>query len=136
MAGYYWAVVGYHRGHRCGYVRIPPGHALNGKRYDDVPYMDVHGGLTLSRTGDSDTIWKMCNFPAGGTVYGFDCNHDMDLPDPELMPGYDRNKHIAEILMEKDLREGEIRTADYVESECRGLILELDKYKESEHDAK
>lgn len=132
--GYHYAVIAnliHTMGFRCGYVRVPPGHALDGKDYqhDDFPNFDVHGGITFSKINNEGGIWEVCDFPAGGTVFGFDCNHYMDLTDPELVPGYDRNAHIAEILMEKDLREGVIRTADYVERECINLIQQLSEYK-------
>lgn len=58
-------------GHRCGYVRVPPGHAAHGKPYDDVD-VQVHGGLTF---GDAEP----CEHEDGqGYWFGFDCAHHMD----------------------------------------------------------
>ena len=52
----------------CGYVRIPEGHEFYGKRYQDLPYFDVHGGLTFS--GELNGI--------DGYLIGFDCHHLWD----------------------------------------------------------
>lgn len=35
-------------GHRCGYVRIPKGHKLYGKKADDCFGVVCHGGITFS----------------------------------------------------------------------------------------
>lgn len=58
--------------HRCGYVRVPPGHPMHGKRYDD-PDVDVHGGLTFAEL-------ESCKEHADGQGwwFGFDCAHCFD----------------------------------------------------------
>jgi hypothetical protein len=66
--------------HRCGYVRIPPGHAWHDKSYDDIP-ADVHGGLTFAER-------EACVHEDGvGYWIGFDCAHCGDssfpLGDPD-----------------------------------------------------
>jgi hypothetical protein len=66
--------------HRCGYVRVPPGHAWHGKNYDEIEAR-VHGGLTFAET-------EPCTHEDGtGYWIGFDCAHfgDAHVPpgDPE-----------------------------------------------------
>jgi hypothetical protein len=66
-------------GHRCGYVRVPPGHPLHGKVYDS-PDVDVHGGLTFSEIEE-------CKEHADGQGwwFGFDCAHAGDASyDPNM----------------------------------------------------
>jgi len=60
-------------GHRCGYVRVPPGHPFHGKHYDTLD-VDVHGGLTFAEL-------ETCAAHADGQGYwfGFDCAHYMDV---------------------------------------------------------
>lgn len=103
-AGYQWTVTHNGMGFRCGYVRVPPGHPWHGKDYNDV-YADVHGGLTFAKPdvkcGDGkedDGYWL-----------GFDCGHHSDAQDPTLP-----RDHVYEWG-------GEVRTQEYVESECRSL---------------
>jgi hypothetical protein len=130
--GYYYAVVGCSMGHRCGYVRVPPDHPAHGKKYmaeddKDVLDVDVHGGLTYSETWP-EGLWEECRFPDGGTMFGFDCAHAGDVEDPSLMPGYDRDKHLAELLMKDGIDpRGVIRTSDYVERECFNFISQLEE---------
>ena len=57
--------------HRCGYVRVPPGHPMHGKHYD-APEVDVHGGLTFAEEDP-------CSHEDGrGYWFGFDCAHAGD----------------------------------------------------------
>jgi hypothetical protein len=59
-------------GHRCGYVRVPPGHPLHGKDYDEAE-VDVHGGLTFAE------IEPCVEHEDGqGWWFGFDCAHCFD----------------------------------------------------------
>jgi len=54
----------------CGYVAVPAGHAQHGRKYQDIPDVDVHGGLTYSGSaGEPDNVWW----------FGFDCAHSGDL---------------------------------------------------------
>jgi len=101
--GYKWLVAGNHMGFRCGYICVPEGHPWHGKDYDDLYYVEVHGGLTFSvaGVGDGCTDWWL----------GFDCAHAGDAPDPEL-PGYQ-----AYQFWPGDC----VRTQDYVVSECEAL---------------
>ena len=65
-------------GHRCGYVRVPPGHSAHGKHYDEVG-VDVHGGLTF---GD---IEPCAHEDGTGFWFGFDCAHAGDASyEPEF----------------------------------------------------
>ena len=67
--------------HRCGYVRVPPGHPYHGKSYDDVADVSVHGGLTFAEG-------EPCTHDDGvGWWFGFDCAHAGDATvDPHLDP--------------------------------------------------
>lgn len=105
--GYTWFTRGNGMAFRCGYVQIPNGHPWYNKLYDDLePYPNVHGGITYAEAGDD--CW----------VLGFDCAHYRDLPDPELS-GY-RADSVA--YREWD---GEIRTQDYVDRECKKLCKQI-----------
>jgi hypothetical protein len=74
--------------HRCGYVRVPPGHAAHGKQYDAVD-VDVHGGLTFAELEE-------CNdHPDGqGWWFGFDCAHCFDAM-------YDPNARFEDLQTEE-----------------------------------
>jgi hypothetical protein len=55
-------------GHRCGYVRVPPGHPYYGRHYDAFD-VSVHGGLTFAQV-------EPCVEEDGtGWWFGFDCAH-------------------------------------------------------------
>ncbi len=101
-----------------GYVAIPEGHVLYGRRYSDYLFnyggveisikslFDVHGGITLSgyrefEDGKHFTI-------------GFDTIHAGDF-------FYMANDYIKEMLCGKSV----YRTMDYVESECKRLIDQI-----------
>lgn len=72
-------------GNWCGYVGVPPGHALHGKDYNDVD-AGVHGGLTFAdacHPGDTEAH-GICHVPGDGEPehvwwFGFDCAHAYDL---------------------------------------------------------
>lgn len=67
-------------GIRCGYVRVPDGHAFDGMEYEEVMMLSsikVHGDLTFSSPAD-----KSDN---GGTWFGFDCGHYGDGYDFEAV---------------------------------------------------
>ena len=66
---------------RCGYVRVPLGHAMHGQHYDKVD-VEVHGGLTFS---DIEPCTE--HKDGQGWWFGFDCAHSNDLmydPDADL----------------------------------------------------
>jgi hypothetical protein len=133
-AGFDWLVIASDMGHRCGYIRIPEDHPWHGKGYDDID-VDVHGGLTFSQVAE---------FTSPGYWIGFDCNHAWDIPDPDIAS----DEYVPFILTRAVVRselelnrkptrdevkqtliadtlagnlEGKIRTADYVEAECKKL---------------
>jgi hypothetical protein len=58
--------------YRCGYVRVPPGHPLHGKGYDD-PNVEVHGGLTFAEIEECKD-----HEDGQGWWFGFDCAHSAD----------------------------------------------------------
>jgi hypothetical protein len=92
-------------GWRCGYVRINPDD--NTCIYD----IDVHGGITYSRDSENSYL------PDGWWV-GFDCIHSGDEKDVNAVKevfGYD---------IECD-GYGVVRSAEYVENECKKLIDQL-----------
>jgi hypothetical protein len=66
------------------YVRVPPGHPMHSKHYDDVP-VEVHGGLTFGR------IEPCAHEDGTGYWFGFDCAHYDDASyDPLNLPDYQR----------------------------------------------
>jgi hypothetical protein len=88
-AGLSCAVVQAREGaHRCGYVRVPPGHPLHGKPYEE-PEVEVHGGLTFAEI-------EPCTEHADGQGYwfGFDCAHAGDA-------SYDPNATTADLVSEQ-----------------------------------
>jgi hypothetical protein len=62
-------VVNGEAGHRCGYVRVPPGHILHGKPYDE-PDVAIHGGLTFAEEEPCTE-----HEDGQGWWFGFDCAH-------------------------------------------------------------
>lgn len=56
-------------GYGCGYIGLPKEHPWYGKHYNDLSFVNVHGGLTWSAyyTGDNE--------PDGLWWIGFDTNH-------------------------------------------------------------
>lgn len=77
---------------RCAYVRVPPGHPLHGKYYDDDAVdVNVHGGLTFAQI-------EPCTEEDGmGWWFGFDfchCNDAMHDPDPDMATIREATKHM------------------------------------------
>lgn len=107
--GFEWAVVHNDMGHRCGYIKVPPGHPWYGKGYDE-PEVSVHGGLTFAR---SDVPCDKGG-PDDGYWFGFDCAHCDDAPDPDLP----RDSNIPLHFLSHG---GVVRSQAYVESQCRHL---------------
>lgn len=109
--GFEWVITHNNMGFRCGYVKLLPGHPWHSKQYDDIE-ASVHGGLTFSEAdhvcgeGPDDSWW-----------IGFDCAHSMDSADPSL-PGSERMSMF---------RYGQLRTQDYVRSECHQLCEQAKK---------
>lgn len=97
----------FRNGYYCGYVGLEPSHPYYGKDYDELSYIDVHGGLTFSNS-------HIPNIPEtlndGLWYVGFDCNHfgDRTLFEPKEL--------------------GRFRTTEYVNHELDCLVCELQSY--------
>ena len=69
----------------CGYVGVPRTHPLYGVGFEDVPVVDVHGGLTFSGgCAPGEPLDGICHIAAPGREsepwwLGFDCGHWNDL---------------------------------------------------------
>lgn len=137
--GYPCAVLLMPFGHRCGYVGIPKGSMHYGKHYNDIP-IDCHGGVTYSEnylisvslTGDKDADAKL----SGLWWIGFDCAHWLDMPDySALYAAYQSRPDIikcAEVIrpVEESIKADgetvcEVRTREFCETECRGIVDQL-----------
>ena len=72
--------------HRCGYVGVPAGHKLHGvsynRMYENEIYLDVHGGLTFSESGNKYPVEN-----DGLYWFGFDCAHSGDATKYYSHPG-------------------------------------------------
>ena len=96
--GIKWEVVLHSMGHRCGYV-----YATCDRPYD----LEVHGGITYT---DAECI-------------GFDCAHSFDGPDVEAV-----REQWGDEVVESDCFKfgfGELKSADFVETECKNLIDQI-----------
>ena len=125
-------------GHRCGYVAIPPGHELynidsmNGKDID----LDVHGGIT--HDGKHNIVEKILGYQCDDKWIGFDCGHAGDGADLELViKVFPYNRRIKEFIKIKEQTRQEfpsldefeeIRSNEFVESECKHIIDRLISY--------
>lgn len=99
-------------GHRCGYVRVPPGHPLHGKFYDS-PDLDVHGGLTFAEI-------EPCTEHEDGQGYwfGFDCAHSGDASyDVNATPVTEEGKRRFAIELEMGNKYGRDEGHYWTESE-------------------
>jgi len=102
-------------GHWCGYIAVPPGHALYGRDYNDVD-ADVHGGLTYARK----CARHICHVPRKGepeNVYwfGFDCAHYSDLS-----PGIEARNGLPNFS-----KDSTYRTLVYVKKQTNKLADQL-----------
>jgi hypothetical protein len=119
-AGFEYEVI--HNGHgiRCGYVRVPFGHAWHGVPYDDLD-VEVHGGLTFAepdepcpKDGPDNAYWV-----------GFDTHHLHDAQDWDLpwAGGDEVRQKIRQIHEEVGLDKWphHVWTTEEVEAECRSV---------------
>ncbi len=113
--GFEWVVVNNGNAHRCGYVKVEPGHPWFGKGWDELPDIDVHGGITFA----SPDVQCDKGGPDNGWWLGFDCCHSGDAPDPDL-PGYVDFTKLGAFPPMSRMRDV-VRTQRYVEGECRRL---------------
>jgi len=103
-------------GHRCGYVRLPPGHPAHGKDFETVPEevdANVHGGITF-------TELEPCTDHDDGQGWwlGFDFAHSFDAHDePGFEPDYLRGY--------RELSGGHYWTEAEVAAECERLAEQL-----------
>lgn len=99
-------------GHWCGYVAVPPGHALHGVSAGSVVNDGgVHGGLTYAARCQDE----ICHVPAPGEPddvwwFGFDCAHSFDMIPAHPFP---------------DLGWRTYKTLDFVRGECERLAAAL-----------
>lgn len=114
-------IVRNHMGALCGYVGLPPGHALHGVAHNDNSFdeISVHGGLTFSDACDESAKdgRGVCHVPLPGRAaevwwLGFDCGHAYDIIPRFLEVGI----HFG----------GEAyRDINYVRGECEHLASQL-----------
>lgn len=119
---YKCVIVGTSMGHRCGYVGLLPNHKQYGLEYNAIN-VDVHGGLTYSREGntypvdDSDRWW-----------IGFDCAHYRDGKDFALIKELN-NENTSDSILKIErmypMMGEQIRTTNYVEDQLISLVEQL-----------
>lgn len=140
--GYKCVVVFTQNGHRCGYVAVPMDHPAYGVHYHDYNWNDdtdpihqlleaihvVHGGITYSEkaehatypTNQFDPVWW----------FGFDCAHAWDCVDIQTAERLLTPKQAAYVRTRMEwfyTHDGEIRSLEYVQDECRKLAENLKK---------
>lgn len=103
-------------GSLCGYVRVPRGHALHGKGYNQrrVRNVDVHGGLTFSGCLGGRKMKR-------GHWFGFDCAHAFDV-----VPGMPSLQFMFEEAFAAFNSGNVYRTVAYVRAECTTLAWQLE----------
>lgn len=125
--GYEYLITMVGRGHRCGYVAIPEDKPINDKGVDyDFGY-DVHGGITFC---DRDHPAKAALSIACTDLWlGFDAAHGHDCVDLVCAEKYFGETQEIKYMKTNDfyrgIEFGEIRTFEYMESECKKLIDQL-----------
>lgn len=106
------------RGHRCGYLKLLPGHPWHGVGYSDLhDLIDVHGGLNFAdpdvrcdKAGDDDGWW-----------IGFDCAHFGDACDWDLALESHRQDFKSMPYAFSFFDQGVIRTTEYVRDQLEYL---------------
>jgi hypothetical protein len=116
--GLKWVVTHNGRGYRCGYVRIPVEHPLHGEKANALDGLEVHGGLSFAAADHPCEDEQ----DGGGWWLGFDCAHSYDGPDLSLFETDDDIPEWARFLAQYP---GEVRTTEYVRSECVDLAEQL-----------
>jgi hypothetical protein len=117
--GFEWVTCHNGMGCRSGYVRVPHDHpwfgldfSLTVEDYDGAEPR-CHGGITFAEA-DAD-------FPHRYWWLGFDCSHSGDAPDPALPRECERRTNMMREMLEGPLGHGEVRSQEFVETECRKL---------------
>lgn len=116
--------------HRCGYIGIPKEHSLYDiGDYDNVPII-CHGGITYASH-------NMYGFGTCDDIFwiGFDCAHCDDSKDYEAGRKYFANDAALiesmarwEELDKQFPCDGEVRTQEYVEEQCRQIVDQIIEY--------
>ena len=87
--------------HRCGYVRVPPGHPYYGAEFgsDGLEHLHAHGGVNFAE------LEPCTEHPDGqGWWFGFDCGHAFDLrydPNVDLETLSPEARRMFEFMREK-----------------------------------
>lgn len=112
-------------GSRCGYVAIPPNHALNIKDHNiySCPGFDVHGEVTFfGKSHISEAL--LPEFNCDDIWIGFDTAHAGDYLDYELSNKYfPENKRYYNRRFHPEFET--IRSVEYMENECKKLIDQI-----------
>lgn len=98
----------------CGYVGVAEGHPWYGKDYEDLPDVEVHGGLTYSRfrtenpqnSEQEKALWWL----------GFDCAHSGDY-----LPGM---AHVTVLLAEWTMMDSGYMDLEAVRWETEFLVMQ------------
>lgn len=123
--GYKLVVVFNDLGHRCGYIGIPEGKPLYGKRFldEDFPHVHIHGGITFSDFTDYFPRGKRNNL----WWIGFDTAHINDARDIASAYRYGMT-HVVKVLIdcERDYPwRREVRTLKYCKKELIRVVDEM-----------
>jgi hypothetical protein len=111
-------------GHWCGYVGVDETHPWHGKEMEEVPEVQVHGGLTFAEGCQQGPIAStVCHLPQPGEPehlwwLGFDCAHLMDHS-----PARESFARIAGLLA--PLEGTRYRDLAYVRRQCAELAAQV-----------
>lgn len=125
----------------CGYAGVHRDHPLFGKSYNDVPEINVHGGLTFANKcspheseetgichivseGEDDQVWW----------FGFDCAHCYDRcpgSDAQMREIYEK-KGESWAKRQSIFGDNKYRDVDYVKGQIAGLAKQLEAVRRSE----
>lgn len=109
-------------GHRTGYVKIDDIEIFNKIKNDYRTFsceIDCHGGLTFIETV------KNSPFLPDGNWIGFDCAHDGDIPDKEGAEAHFKETNFFFVVHLFDSFYGSVKTKEFVETECKGIIHQI-----------
>lgn len=121
---YEYLVVLNPHGHRCGYVAISKDHPLYEKEGSNVIDLEIHGGCTFFEP-------QMTEYKCSDKWIGFDCGHSGDARDINTLQKYDADMADRYHSYDESLfsyRPQIIRTKEYVEEQCKGIINQLCGY--------
>lgn len=131
--GYPCVVLFMPMGYRCGYVGIPKENKLYKLDFQDKIDIDCHCGLTY----ESDSLH--CQNDTNIHWIGFDCGHCCDGYDvdkiKELYADDESVMKQAEIMTDYFKicnKENPVRTLEYCEEQCKGIVEQLIKLERKE----